>query len=810
MTARTIMVQGTASNVGKSLLVTALCRIFKQDGYRVAPFKAQNMSLNSYVTADGAEIGRAQVVQAEAAGVLPTAEMNPILLKPEVDSRSQLIVLGRPVGKLESRNFNQRKDTLWDAVTQSLDSLRAQYDIVVIEGAGSPAEINLRRGDIVNMEVALYARSPVLLAGDIDKGGVFASLLGTLMLLAPKERELVCGAVINKFRGDVSILQPGLRQFEALAGVPVLGVVPYFRDIYIHEEDSPSARNTAPRPGAAVDVAVIALPHIANFDEFDPLAREECVSLRYVRSAGDLGSPDLIIIPGTKTTIPDPLHLRTTGIASAILARAREGMPVIGICGGFQMLGRSVHDPGGVESASESADGLGLLPVTTRFVGEKQTHQVTGSVSRATGLLAGLEGVPFEGYEIHMGITSATEAGSLRITRLTGGATYVDGAVCTDGLVIGTYVHGLFQNTALRRGIIRNVAAFRGKTVSFSKDFFRSPASTTSWPPRCAAAWTFRPCVLRWTFNSGGAATVSVAPSTDTARQAYVPIPDLQVSRNSFTVFAPLHNIVSAWPLGRYVCIISYWTQRFVRSYQRGGPLLSDFRDYRIPVDRVPAGGRSNCGDHQQVARREHLCGGHRSPRRFQRSQVSRQGAGISGPDRRHGQGGGRDHGWRRARGIRTLARGPGQRRCTGALEVRIHGLQGRRWPGYAGRGYCGHVPRFRHDKRRGSYARRPGRPAYALFVAHEHRRRLCDTPGTKHRLRRRDDPRSRGRRTRFPCPRPCHRRPPAAAHRRLGRSRDGRWRTRRRAHGHAVTERNAMRRLLRSRGTTHGDAKHP
>ena len=270
------MVQGTGSSVGKSLLATALCRIFRQDGYSVAPFKAQNMSLNSYVTPDGAEIGRAQVVQAEAAEVLPTADMNPILLKPEADYRSQLVVMGRPKGVMESTAFTQRRKGLWRVVADALDRLRSDFDVVVIEGAGSPAEINLRRGDIVNMEVALHARAPVLLVGDIDKGGVFASVYGTIMLIAPDERKLVQGVVVNKFRGDLSVLKPGLRRLEELTGVPVVGVVPYFSDIYIPEEDSPAAQNSLKvSPASVVDVAVLALPRIANFDDFDPFKREQ-------------------------------------------------------------------------------------------------------------------------------------------------------------------------------------------------------------------------------------------------------------------------------------------------------------------------------------------------------------------------------------------------------------------------------------------------------------------------------------------------------------------------------------------------------
>ena len=476
------MVQGTGSSVGKSLLVTALCRIFAQDGLSAAPFKAQNMSLNSFVTPDGAEIGRSQAVQAEAAGILPAADMNPVLLKPEMDFRSQLVVMGRPEGFLESRFFNRRKDGLWEVVASALDRLRAEFEVVVIEGAGSPAEINLRRGDIVNMEVALYADTPVLLVGDIDKGGVFASLYGTTALIAPEERDLVRGVVINKFRGDVTVLEPGLRQLEGLMGVPVIGVLPYFRDIYIPEEDSPAAQNTLGRSSKAalVDVAVIALPRIANFDDFDPFKRDEGVSVRYVRSPEDLGSPDLAIIPGSKTTMADLRYLRESGLAARLVALAREGTPIIGICGGYQMLGRWVFDSQRIEASQEAMPGLDLLPVVTRFSSHKETHQVSGQVSASHGLLSGAEGLGFTGYEIHMGATEADAAAGgettispFRLSTRSGRPVDArDGSVSGDGWVMGTYVHGLFGNTGLRHSILRRIAARKGVALALQEDSF--------------------------------------------------------------------------------------------------------------------------------------------------------------------------------------------------------------------------------------------------------------------------------------------------------------------------------------------------
>ena len=511
MKAKPIMIQGTGSSVGKSLLATAFCRILRQDGYDVAPFKAQNMSLNSAVTPDGGEIGRAQAVQAEAAGVLPTTAMNPILLKPESDHRSQLVVLGRAVGHIESRHFNRRKDDLWQVVVQSLEDLLGDFEValhtgapvllvgdiddlwqvvvqsledllgdfeaVVIEGAGSPAEINLRQGDIVNMEVALHTGAPVLLVGDIDKGGVFASIYGTLELLPAEERELVKGVIINKFRGDMSILEPGLRRLEELTGVPVLGVVPYLKDVYVPEEDSPAEGNTTGSVPftALIDVAVIALPHIANFDDFDPIRREEYVGLRYVRSLDQLGTPDLVILPGTKTTADDLDHLRKIGLAERLVELANHGTGVIGICGGYQMLGQKLLDPDRVDSSRESMDGLGLLPAVTRFSGRKTTHRVIARVQSGHGLLQDAARTPFEGYEIHTGVTTtATDAESPFLVTSRSGetASVEDGCQNRSGWVLGTYIHGLFHEAALRRSLLRSVAARKGVDVPFGEDDF--------------------------------------------------------------------------------------------------------------------------------------------------------------------------------------------------------------------------------------------------------------------------------------------------------------------------------------------------
>ncbi|MBI4758579.1 MAG: cobyric acid synthase [Chloroflexi bacterium] len=454
MTAKVLMVQGTSSSAGKSLLVAALCRIFTQEGYRVAPFKAQNMALNSFVTRDGLEIGRAQAVQAHAAGIEPTVDMNPILLKPEADSRSQVVVLGRPRTKLESRDYNRRRDNLWQVVIESLARLRGQFDLVVIEGAGSPAEPNLKTGDIVNMRVARHAQAPVLLVGDIDRGGVFASLVGTLELLEPDERNLLKGIIINKFRGDLALLRPGLDFLEARCGVPVVGVVPYLRDLRIAEEDSVALeQSTADRRLLAnvADIAIIRLPHISNFDDFDPLALEPGVRVRYVDSPLDLGEPHAIIIPGSKSTAADLHFLNASGLATAIVARAHQGTAVVGICGGYQMLGLVIRDPDRVESEREVTPGLGLLPVETVFFPEKATYQAQARVVTMRGFLRDLVGQPVNGYEIHMGRTASPEPMLCIVRRGDAQVNEADGATDATGRIFGTYLHGLFDNAHFRK-----------------------------------------------------------------------------------------------------------------------------------------------------------------------------------------------------------------------------------------------------------------------------------------------------------------------------------------------------------------------
>jgi adenosylcobyric acid synthase len=471
MTAPVLMVLGTASSVGKSVLVTALCRIARQDGIRVAPFKAQNMSNNADVTADGREIGRAQSEQAAAAGLAPRWEMNPVLLKPQGDRTSQVVVEGRPAGLLRSADFVTRKRDLWPHVERGLATLRAEYELVIAEGAGSPAETNLRAGDIVNMRVARHAEAPVLIVGDIDRGGVFAHLYGTLALLEPEDRALVRGFLINRFRGDPSLLAPAIEDLESRTGVPVLAVIPWLDGLDVAQEDAVALERPEEAEApveAAIDIAVIRLPRIANFDDFDPLAAEPGVRLRYVARPEDLGAPHLIVLPGTKATIADLDVLRRAGLAGAILERHAAGTPVLGICGGFQMLGERITDPFGVEAAPGSeVAGLGLLPVTTTFAAEKTTRRVDGTVANGRGPWAGATGARAAGYEIHMGTTDATAPGVDPLLSVEGRP---DGAASVDGLAAGCYLHGLFHNDELRHALLAALGRPEAPVVHFDRE----------------------------------------------------------------------------------------------------------------------------------------------------------------------------------------------------------------------------------------------------------------------------------------------------------------------------------------------------
>jgi adenosylcobyric acid synthase len=470
--ARTLMVQGTASTVGKSTLVTGLCRVFAEEGLRVAPFKAQNMALNSFVTRDGREMGRAQVVQAEAAGIEPRVEMNPVLLKPEGELRSQVIVMGRPLATLEARDYWRNRGGLLDIVRDALGTLRREYDLVIIEGAGSPVELNLARNDIVNMQVARLVDVPVLLVGDIDRGGIFASLLGTLMLLPPDDRARVKGLIVNKFRGDVALWRDGERMLAERSGVPVLGTIPMFTDIAIAEEDSVPLDNASARPrqqqgkgGATLEIVVVWLPYLSNYDEFDALAAEPSVRLRFAAHSDEFPDhPDLIILPGTKSTLHDLAWLWRTGLAAHIRRLAAGGCAVFGICGGYQMLGERVSDPVGAETARGTVEpGLDLLPVETVFIAarEKVTLRTTAQIepSAARGMFAHLDASPFSAYQIHVGRTAAhteTQNGADAFRVTAGG---MDGWIDTGGWVAGCYLHGLYENDAFRHGIIKALAA---------------------------------------------------------------------------------------------------------------------------------------------------------------------------------------------------------------------------------------------------------------------------------------------------------------------------------------------------------------
>ncbi len=373
-----IMIQGTMSSAGKSLICAALCRIFTQDGFKTAPFKSQNMALNSFITEDGAEMGRAQVMQAEAAKIRPDARMNPILLKPTSDVGSQVIVNGHVLGNMPAASYFKYKKQLVPEIMKAYRSLEEEYDIIVIEGAGSPAEINLKKNDIVNMGMAKMVDAPVLLAGDIDRGGVFAQLYGTVALLEEEERSRVKGLIINKFRGDVEILKPGLATLEELTKIPVAGVIPW---IYakLDDEDSLAPRLSRVQAGAGVDIAVVRLPHISNFTDFNPLEQQPGISLRYAGDVKTLGQPDMVIVPGSKNTMSDLKWMRQNGMEAAILKLAAANVPVLGICGGYQMLGESIEDPDGEEEGG-SLHGMGLLPVITVFEKEKVQTRVKGEI----------------------------------------------------------------------------------------------------------------------------------------------------------------------------------------------------------------------------------------------------------------------------------------------------------------------------------------------------------------------------------------------------------------------------------------------
>lgn len=460
------MFQGTASNVGKSLLTAGFCRVFKQDGLRVIPFKSQNMALNSFITEEGLEMGRAQVFQAEAAGIKPSARMNPILLKPTSDQGSQVIVNGKVYGNMTARVYHEFKPQLAEMIKAHYEALSSEYDIVAIEGAGSPAEINLRDKDIVNMGMAEIADAPVILIADIDRGGVFASILGTIMLLTEEERARVKGVIINKFRGDISILEPGIKMLEDLIKIPVLGVVPYTH-LKVEDEDSLTSRfNQTVGKNNAIDIAIIHLPHISNFTDFNMLEIQEDVKLRYIRRGEKIGEPDLVILPGSKNTLKDLAYLKESGLDIELHKIHAKGTLIMGICGGYQMLGEKITDPHGVEGDIREAYGLGLLPTTTVFEGEKVTTQVEGRMHAGLpGLLEAVAHAKVKGYEIHMGVTKKADEVTPLMTftkRLGETISEVEGACNKEGNVFGTYFHGIFDEADFTRAFLNAIRDKKG------------------------------------------------------------------------------------------------------------------------------------------------------------------------------------------------------------------------------------------------------------------------------------------------------------------------------------------------------------
>ena len=459
--AKAIMIQGTGSGVGKSVITCALCRIFLQDGFSVAPFKAQNMALNSFVTGDGGEIGRAQATQALACKIRPSVHINPILMKPTSHRSAQIIVHGKPVKNMSVYQYKRYKKTIFKKVKVSYEKLAGEYDVIVIEGAGSPAEINLKSHDLVNMRIAKLASAPVILVGDIDKGGVFAWLIGTLELLTKDERKMVKGFIINKFRGDKRLLRPGIKFLENYTGIKVLGVLPYYKDIKLPEEDSLPADSKKPRSHLKnkIGIAVIWLAHMSNFDDFDALEKERDVSLRYVKNIKDLDGPDVIILPGTKNTIEDLRYLKKTGLVQETISifRSKPKVKLVGICGGYQMLGDEISDNNNIESRSERIDGMGILPVATELRPEKILSQV-----KAVDFVSGIE---VTGYEIHHGQTKvkgdATPA--FEITEfMNRKVKKTDGARTPDNRCWGTYIHGIFDNDIFRRYFLNLIRKDKG------------------------------------------------------------------------------------------------------------------------------------------------------------------------------------------------------------------------------------------------------------------------------------------------------------------------------------------------------------
>ena len=437
------MLAGTGSDVGKSVVATAFCRILRQDGFHPAPFKAQNMALNSYATPDGLEIGRAQAVQAEAAGVPCTTDMNPLLLKPNSEHTTQVVLNGKPIGNRDAYNYSRSegRETLRQEVCRAFNRLAARYNPIVMEGAGSVSELNLKDSDLVNMPMARYAGADVILVADIDRGGVFASCYGSVMLQTPEDRQLIKGIIVNKFRGDMRLFDDGRRMLENLCGVPVLGVIPYYNDIYIEEEDSVAlAQKQRQLAEGKVNVAVVLLRHISNFTDFDVLERDARVNLFYTNNTSDIQRADIIIVPGTKATLDDLMELRRNGCAQAVVRAHRDGKTVVGICGGYQMLGQTVSDPAGIEGSIATLPGLGLLPIHTTMTAEKTTRQVTFV----------FDGQVCSGYEIHQGVSDTAEA------------------ILQTDHCIGTYIHGFLDNAPVIEHLLKKFQVSSSKEAAQS------------------------------------------------------------------------------------------------------------------------------------------------------------------------------------------------------------------------------------------------------------------------------------------------------------------------------------------------------
>ena len=460
-----IMIQGTASNVGKSILVAGLCRIFKQDGYKVAPFKSQNMALNSFITKEGLEMGRAQVFQAEACGIEPTVDMNPILLKPSGNYKSQVIVRGKVVKNLESNEYHKYKPELAKYLKNIFEELNNKYDVVVMEGAGSPAEINLKENDIANMGMAEIANAPVIIVGDIDRGGVFASIVGTMFLLTEQERSRVKGVIINKFSGKKELLDSGIKMLEEIIKVPVLGVIPY-SDLKIEDEDSVTNRFKNKGTKNDINIEIIRTPHMSNFTDFNIFETQSDVSIRYVNYGEALSNPDIVILPGSKSTIEDLKYIRESGLENQIKELNKRGKLVFGICGGYQMLGKKIKDPYHIEGDIDEYDGIGLLDIETIFEKEKTTTQVEATIcNNLNGYMRNLSSKIVRGYEIHMGITYISNRMNNMnqiYKRLDEDVNYLEGSINKDGNVVGTYIHGIFDEIDFTRSLLNNIREDKG------------------------------------------------------------------------------------------------------------------------------------------------------------------------------------------------------------------------------------------------------------------------------------------------------------------------------------------------------------